>query len=105
MEVTRTFLRSQTGNVPKQVRMAGSVTQTKGKYGEELKGKLGTLGDVRREAPVIQAKRVDPIISPTEQYTQDAIKTALEKAKLAVQAGLGESQVDATAIQDAISGG
>jgi len=108
MEVTRTTLRTQkkrNTDIPKQVRMAGSVTQTKGKYGEELKGKLGTLGDVRREAPVIQAKRVNPIISETEQYTKDAIKTALEKAKLAVQAGLGESQVDATAIQAAISGG
>ena len=46
MEVTRTFLRSETGDVPKQIRMAGSITQTKGKYGEELRGQLSKLGKI-----------------------------------------------------------
>ena len=80
MEVTRTSLRSQRNQqIPKQV--AQGQTQQKGGYGEEARQKLETLGDVRREAPVIQAKRVDPIVSPTEQYTRDAVKTALQELK------------------------
>ena len=105
MEVTRTSLRAQKSDIPKQIRMAGSVTQTKGKYGEELKGKLGTLGDVRREAPVIQAKRVNPIISEPEQYTQDAVKTALKKLGLAVQEGLAKDQADTSTAQPTTVGG
>jgi len=91
MEVTRTSLRSQRNKqIPKQV--SQGQTQQRGGYGEELKQQLQTLGDVRREAPVIQAKRVDPIISPTEQYTQDAVKTALkeELKKFISSRGLGD---------------
>ena len=91
MEVTRTFLRSQRNQqIPKQV--SQGQTQQKGGYGEEVRQKLETLGDIRREAPVIKAKRVDPIISPTEQYTEDAIKTALkeELKKFISSRGLGE---------------
>jgi len=91
MEVTRTSLRSERNKqIPKQV--AQGQTQQRGSYGEELKQQLQNLGDVRREAPVIQAKRVDPIISPTEQYTQDAVKTALkeELKKFISSRGLGD---------------
>ena len=58
MEVTRTSLRAERNPIPKQVRQ-GEQTQQRGGYGEEVKQKLETLGDVRRKAPVIQAKRVD----------------------------------------------
>tara|TARA_Y100000004_G_scaffold71329_1_gene80247 strand:- start:102 stop:1313 length:1212 start_codon:yes stop_codon:yes gene_type:complete len=105
MEVTRTFLRSETGDVPKQVRMAGSITQTKGKYGEELRGQLNKLGDVRRKSPVIQSKRVDPFVSEPEQYTQEAIKTALKKLGLAVQEGIAKEQSGTSTTQPTTSGG
>ena len=90
MEVTRTSLRAQRNQVPRQVRQ-GLQTQQKGGYGEEARQKLETLGDVRRDAPVIQAKRVDPIVSPTEQYTEDAVKTAIkeELQKFISSRGLG----------------
>ena len=107
MEVTRTFLRSeaQKGDVPKQVRMAGSITQTKGKYGEELRGQLSKLGDIKREAPVITAKRVTAAVSEPEQYTQDAVKTALKKLGLAVQEGLAKEQSGTSTTQPTTSGG
>ena len=74
--------------IPKQV--AQGQTQQKGGYGEELKQQLQTLGDVKRESPVIQAKRVDPIVSETEQYTKDAVKTAMkELEKFIASRGLG----------------
>ena len=89
MEVTRTSLRAQRNPIPKQVRQ-GEQTQQRGGYGEEVRQKLETLGDVRRKAPIIQAKRVDPIVSQTEQYTKDAVKTAMEKLKkFIVNQGLG----------------
>jgi len=96
MEVTRTFLRSQKNQqIPKQV--SQGQTQQKGGYGEEVRQKLETLGDVRREAPVIQAKRVDPIVSPTEQYTRDAVKTALQELKKFIAGrGLGGDDAGAT---------
>ena len=105
MEVTRTFLRSETGDKPKQVRMAGSITQTKGKYGEELRGQLSTIGEIRRKSPVIQAKRVDAVVTEPEQYTKDAIKTALEKLGLAVQEGLAGDQGSTPSTQIPSSGG
>ena len=85
-----TLYKKKQNVIPKQV--AQGQTQQKGGYGEELKQQLQTLGDVRREAPVIKAKRVDPIVSPTEQYTEDAIKTALkeELQKFISSRGLGE---------------
>jgi len=97
MEVTRTSLRAQRNPVPRQVRQ-GLQTQQKGGYGEEARQKLETLGDVRRDVPVIQAKRVDPIVSPTEQYTEDAIKTALkeELKKFISSRGLGGDTSGAT---------
>tara|TARA_A100001035_G_scaffold145594_1_gene114472 strand:+ start:2683 stop:4059 length:1377 start_codon:yes stop_codon:yes gene_type:complete len=89
MEVTRTSLRAQRNPIPKQVRQ-GEQTQQRGGYGEEVRQKLETLGDVRRESPVIKAKRVDPVVSQTEQYTKDAVKTAMEKLKkFIVNQGLG----------------
>ena len=92
MEVTRTFLRSQRNQqIPKQV--AQGQTQQRGGYGEELKEQLQNIGNIRRDAPVIKAKRVDPIISPTEQYTKDAVKTAMEKLKKFILGrGLGEDK-------------
>jgi len=90
MEVTRTSLRAQRNQVPKQVRQ-GAQTQQKGGYGEELKQQGQEIFNVRSERPVIQAKRVDPIVSPTEQYTKDAVKTAMEKLKkFVLNQGLGE---------------
>ena len=105
MEVTRTSLRSERDTPNKQVRMAGSITQTKGKYGEELKGQLSRIGEVRRESPVIQAKRVDAAVSEPEQYTKDAIKTALKKLGLAVQEGLAGDQGSTPSTQIPSSGG
>jgi len=107
MEVTRTSLRTQRNQqqIPKQV-LQGQ-TQQKGGYGEELKEQLQTLGDVRREAPVIQAKRVDPIVSPTEQYTKDAVKTALkeELKKFISSRGLGGDDSGATEQTNPFAGG
>ena len=90
MEVTRTSLRSQRNQkVPKQI--SQRQTRETGGYGDELKQQLQNIGDVRRrEAPVIQAKKIEQIVSPTEQYTQDAVKTAMEKLKkFVVSQGLG----------------
>ena len=105
MEVTRTSLRAQRKQqIPKQVTQG--QTQQKGGYGEELKQQLQNIGDVRREAPVIQAKRVDPIISPTEQYTQDAVKTAMEKLKkFVLSQGLGGDDSGATEQTTPFAGG
>ena len=90
MEITRTSLRAQRNQqVPTQV--SQGQTQQKGGYGEELKQQLQSIGDVRREAPVITAKQVEAVVSPTEQYTQDAIKTAMEKLKKFIMGqGLGK---------------
>ena len=90
MEITRTSLRAQRNQqVPTQV--SQGQTQQKGKYGEELRQQLQSIGDVRREAPVITAKQVEAVVSPTEQYTQDAIKTAMEKLKKFIMGqGLGK---------------
>ena len=90
MEITRTSLRAQRNQqVPTQV--SQGQTQKKGKYGEELRQQLQTLGDVRREAPVITAKQVEAVVSPTEQYTKDAVKTAMEKLKKFIMGqGLGK---------------
>ena len=78
MEVTRTSLRSQRNQAPKQVSQGGQ-TEQKGEYGEELRQQGKEVFNIRSERPVIQAKRVDPIVSPTEQYTKDAVKTALKE--------------------------
>ena len=89
MEVTRTSLRAQRNQAPKQVRQGGQ-TQQKGGYGEELRAQLANIGDVKREAPVITAQRVEAVVSPTEQYTRDAVKTAMEKLKKFITSqGLG----------------
>ena len=106
MEITRTSLRAQRNQqIPKQVRQ-GAQTQLKGGYGEELKQQLQTLGDVKREAPVIQAKRVEQIVSPTEQYTQDAVKTAMEKLKkFVLSQGLGGDTSGATEQTTPFAGG
>ena len=90
MEVTRTSLRSQRNQAPKQVRQGGQ-TEQKGGYGEEVKQQGKEVFNIRSERPVIQAKRVDPIVSPTEQYTKDAVKTALKEdlKKFISSRGLG----------------
>ena len=108
MEVTRTSLSSYQGNnksMPKQVRYAGAAT--KGKYGEELRENLSTLGQIRGKAPVIKADAVEAAVSDPNQYTKDAIKTALEKAALALQQGLGQDTSDPTdaTISPTTSGG
>ena len=96
MEVTRTSLRSQRNQVPKQISQGGQ-TQQKGRFGEELKQKGQEIFNIRSERPVIQAKRVDPIVSPTEQYTKDAVKTAMEKLKkFVLNQGLGGDTSGAT---------
>ena len=78
MEVTRTSLRTQRNQqVPKQVRQGR--TQEKGGYGEEVKQQGQEVFNIRSDRPVIQAKRVDPIVSETVQYTKDAVKTALKE--------------------------
>ena len=98
MEITRTSLRSERQKkqqVPKQI--SQGQTQQRGGYGEELKEQLQNIGNIRRDAPVIKAKRVDPIISPTEQYTKDAVKTAMEKLKKFILGrGLGGDTSGAT---------
>ena len=98
MEITRTSLRSERQKkqqVPKQT--SQGQTQQRGGYGEELKEQLQSIGNIRRDAPVIKAKRVDPIISPTEQYTKDAVKTAMEKLKKFILGrGLGGDTAGAT---------
>ena len=89
MEVTRTSLRSQRNQAPKQVRQGGQ-TEQKGEYGEELRQQGKEVFNIRSERPVIQAKRVETIVSPTEQYTKDAVKTAMEKLKrIAYSQGVG----------------
>jgi len=108
MEVTRTSLSSYQGNnksMPKQVRYAGAAT--KGKYGEELRENLSTLGQIRGKAPVIKADAVQAAVSDTNEYTKDAIKTALKKAALALQEGLGKDTTDPTdaTISPTTSGG
>ena len=92
MEITRTSLRARRDQqVPKQV--SQRQTQERGGYGEELKQQLQTIGNVKREAPVITAKRVEAVVSPTEQYTEDAVKTAMEKLKKFIMGqGLGDKQ-------------
>ena len=108
MEVTRTSLSSYQGNnksVPKQVRYAGAAA--KGKYGEELRENLSTLGEIRGKAPVIKADAVEAAVSDPNEYTKDAIKTALKKAALALQEGLGKDTTDPTdaTISPTTSGG
>ena len=107
MEVTRTSLSSYQGNnsVPKQVRYAGAAT--KGKYGEELRENLSSLGQIRGKAPVIKANRVEAAVSDPNEYTKDAIKTALEKAALALQQGFAKDTTDTTdaTISPTTSGG
>ena len=96
MEVTRTSLRSERNQIPPQVRQ-GTQTQQKGGYGEEVKKQGQEVFNIRSERPVIQAKKVDPIVSETQQYTKDAVKTALEKLKkFIVNQGLGEDDSGAT---------
>ena len=96
MDITRTSLRSERKQqVPKQV--SQGQTQQRGGYGEELKQQGQEIFKVRSEKPIIKSKRVDPIVSPTEQYTKDAVKTALEKLeKFIVGRGLGGDKSDAT---------
>jgi len=96
MEVTRTSLRTQRNQVPKQVRQ-GAQTQQKGGYGEEVKQQGQEIFNIRSERPVIQAKRVDPIVSETVEYTKDAVKTALEQLKkYVVNQGLGGDDAGTT---------
>ena len=89
MEVTRTSLRAQRNQqAPKQVRQ--DRTQEKGGYGEELRQQGKEVFNVRSDRPVITAKKVESVVSPTEQYTRDAVKTAMEKLKkIAYSQGLG----------------
>jgi len=107
MEITRTSLRSERQKkqqVPKQI--SQGQTQQRGGYGEELKEQLQNIGNIRRDAPVIKAKRVDPIISPTEQYTKDAVKTAMEKLKKFILGrGLGGDTSGATEQTTPFAGG
>ena len=95
MDITRTSLRSERKQqVPKQV--SQGQTQQRGGYGEELKQQGQEIFKVRSEKPIIKSKKVDPIVSPTKQYTKDAVKTALEKLKkFIVGRGLGGDKSDA----------
>ena len=107
MEVTSTSLYSQ--STPKQVAYTSAKKQNvqgKGGYGEDLKKTL-KIDRVRSEAPVIKAMAVEGAVSDPNQYTKDAIKTALEKARLALQAGFGKDTTDPTdaTISPTTSGG
>ena len=64
-QIGRDTLYKKRTEIPRQV--AQGQTQQKGGYGEEVRQKLETLGDVRRESPIIQSKRVDPVVSEPEQ--------------------------------------
>ena len=94
MEIRRTFLTGERKQqIPTQV--SQGQTQQKGRYGEDLRPDISNIGKVRRKAPIITAQRVEGAVSDPVQYTKDAIKTALEKAKLALQAGYGKDIADA----------
>ena len=54
MEVTRTSLRAQKNQVPKQVRQGGQ-TQQKGEYGEELRQQGKEVFNIRSARPIIHA--------------------------------------------------
>mgnify|MGYP001452603912 CR=1 FL=1 len=84
-----TLYKKKQNVIPKQV--AQGQTQQKGGYGEELRQQGKEVFNIRSERPVIKAKRVDPIVSPTVQYTEDAVKTALkeELKKFISSRGLG----------------
>jgi len=89
------YKKAKRNEVPRQV--AQGQTQQKGGYGEELRQQGQEIFNVRSERPVIQAKRVEQIVSPTEQYTQDAVKTAMEKLKkFVLSQGLGGDTSGAT---------
>ena len=88
------YKRSKRNEVPRQV--AQGQTQQKGRYGEELRQQGQEIFNVRSERPVIQAKRVESIVSPTEQYTKDAVKTAMQELKKFI-AGRGLGGDDSTA--------
>mgnify|MGYP001251526947 CR=1 FL=1 len=95
MEITRTSLTGQRNqDIPKQV--SQTQTQKIGKFGEKVRKDLGNMGGIKRDTQVIQAKRIDPVVSQTPEYTRDAVKTALEKARLALQAGFKKDPTDAT---------
>jgi len=100
-----TLYKKKQYEVPEQVSYAGSAT--KGKYGEETKQKLLDLGKIRGKAPVIKADAVEAVVSDPNQYTKDAIKTALKKAALALQQGLSKDTTDPTdaTISPTTSGG
>ena len=88
-QIGRDTLYKKRTEIPRQV--AQGQTQQKGGYGEELRQQGKEVFNIRSERPVIKAKRVDPIVSPTEQYTKDAVKTALkeELQKFISSRGLG----------------
>ena len=98
-----TLYKKRQNAIPKQV--AQGQTQQKGRYGEDLRPDIANIGKVNREAPVITAQRVEGSVSDPVQYTKDAIKTALEKAKLALQAGYGKDLADAIDEQTTSGGG
>ena len=100
-----TLYKKKQYEVPEQVSYAGSAS--KGKYGEELRENLSTLGEIRGKAPVIKADAVEAAVSDPNEYTKDAIKTALEKAALALQQGFAKDTSDPTdaTISPTTSGG
>ena len=100
-----TLYKKKQSVIPKQV--VQGQTQQKGGYGEEVKQKGQEVFNVRSERPVIKAKRVDPIVSPTEQYTKDAVKTALkeELKKFISSRGLGGDTSGATEQTASFAGG
>ena len=99
------YKKNKRNEIPKQV--AQGQTQQKGRYGEELRKQGKEVFNIRSERPVIKAKRVDPIVSPTEQYTEDAVKTALkeELKKFISSRGLGGDDSGATEETTPFAGG
>ena len=99
-----TIFKKKQNEVPRQVAQGEQIQ--KGGYGEELRQQGQEIFNVRSERPVIQAKRVDPIVSPTEQYTKDAVKTAMQELKKFIAGrGLGRDDSGATESTTPFAGG
>ena len=78
MEVTRTSLRAARDDqsIPEQISQRQKAVKQIGRYAENLERSRDTP---QTELPTITTKKVENIASEQKAYTEDAIKTALEK--------------------------